>query len=133
MSREQILIIHLREMDRVDGPTEIRDPFGLDACVEAPKATYNGEYLYDLFEMAASICCCLSIRHPFLDGNKRVALASSLVFLYLNGFQVEESHDLELAELVLSFLAGRVDQASVATHFRTTSSPRNNSGSDDYI
>ncbi|NBC67033.1 MAG: type II toxin-antitoxin system death-on-curing family toxin [Bacteroidetes bacterium] len=40
------------------------------------------------------------MRHRFVDGNKRTALASALTFLYLNGYEVEESYDLELADLV---------------------------------
>lgn len=44
------------------------------------------------------------MRHPFVDGNSRTALASALTFLYLNGYTVEESYDEELADLVLNFV-----------------------------
>jgi len=58
-------------------------------------------YLMDIFEMAAtcaeSVCC----NHPFLDGNKRAGTACALTFLYLNGYEVDENHDEELADMIL--------------------------------
>ena len=39
--------------------------------------------------MAASYIACLTIRHPFVDGNKRTALATALTFLFLNGCVLE--------------------------------------------
>lgn len=68
--------------------------------------------------MAASFIICLTIRHPFVDGNKRTALASALTFLYLNGYKVKESHDLELADLVLDFLAKSILKEGVAEHLK---------------
>lgn len=66
--------------------------------------------------MAASYIICLTIQHPFVDGNKRTALASALTFLYLNGYEVEESYDLELADLVLDFLSKEISKEDVAKH-----------------
>src|SRR5690625_1352033 len=104
LSLEDILFIHQQEIQTSGGEPSIRDPEGIEECVDAPKASFDGEYLYDLFEMAASYVVCLSIRQPFVDGNKRTALASALSFLYLNGYDIEESHDEELADLVLDFV-----------------------------
>lgn len=51
-----------------------------------PRATFDGELLHaTLWEAAASYLFHLARNHPFLDGNKRVALAAALVFLGLNG------------------------------------------------
>lgn len=48
--------------------------------------------------MAASYITCLTMRHPFVDGNKRTALTSALKFLFLNGYKINESYDEGLAE-----------------------------------
>ena len=53
--------------------------------------------------MAAAYITCLTMRHPFVDGNKRTALASALTFLYLNGYSVEERYDEDLADLTIDF------------------------------
>ncbi|MDZ7693204.1 MAG: hypothetical protein U5K69_19135 [Balneolaceae bacterium] len=46
------------------------------------------------------------------------ALASALTFLYLNGYEVEESYDLELADLVLDFLSKDKSKEDVAKHLK---------------
>jgi death-on-curing protein len=57
----------------------------------------------DIFEMAATYLNSIAINHPFMDGNKRTALASSLTFLFMNGYEIEESYDEELADKTLDF------------------------------
>ncbi len=118
LSLEDILHIHEQEIIKSGGEPNIREKEGIEACVDAPKASFDGEYLNDLFEMAASYITCLTIRHPFVDGNKRTALASALTFLFLNGYEVKENYDLELADLVLDFLAKEVSKEEVAKHLK---------------
>jgi death-on-curing protein len=89
--------------------------------MDAPKASFGGEYLHDLFGMAASYVTCLTMRHPFVDGNKRSALATALTFLHLNGYNVEESYDEELADLVLDFVTKKISKEGVAEHLRSKS------------
>jgi death on curing protein len=54
--------------------------------------------------MAAAYITCLTRRHPFVDGNKRTALASALTFLFLNRSSLEETYDEQLADLVIGFV-----------------------------
>jgi death-on-curing protein len=68
--------------------------------------------------MAATYISCLTIRHPFVDGNKRTALASALTFLYLNGYEIEETYELELAVLVIDFLIKKLTKEDVAKHLK---------------
>lgn len=102
----------------------IREEQDIQACADTPKASFDGEYLNDLFEMAASYIICLTIRHPFVDGNKRTALASALTFLYLNGYEVEESYDPQLADLVFDFLSKDISKEEVAEHLKQNSKER---------
>lgn len=118
---EEILFIHQQEIQVSGGEPNIRDQDGIKACVDSPKASFGGEYLHDLFGMAASYVTCLTMRHPFVDGNKRTALASALTFLYLNGYTVEESYDEELADLVLNFVTKKISKEEIAEHFRSKS------------
>ena len=124
LSLEEILFIHQQEIQTAGGEPNIRDHKGIKACVDAPKASFGGEFLYDLFEMAASYITCLTIRHPFVDGNKRTALASALTFLYLNGYNIEEAHDEELAKLVLDFITKKITKEEVTEYFRSTAVQR---------
>ncbi len=124
LSLDDILFIHRQEIRLSGGEPNIRDKDGVRACVDAPQATFGGDYLQDIFGMAASYLTCLVIRHPFVDGNKRAALASALTFLYLNGYNVNEGTDLELAQLVLDYLAKKKSKEDIVEHFRSKSVKR---------
>ena len=104
LTLDEVLYIHEQEISTAGGEPNIRDQEGIEACVEAPKSTFGGHFLYNIFEMAVSYLACFCFRHPFIDGNKRTALASALTFLFLNGYLVNEKEDEELANLVLSFV-----------------------------
>src|SRR5699024_1253 len=119
LSLEDVLFIHSQEIQTAGGEPNIRDEGGVSACTDAPKASFGGEYLQDIFEMAASYISCFTMRHPFMDGNKRTALASALTFLKVNGYQIEESTDLELAQLVLDFVTHEVSKEEVAQHLKS--------------
>lgn len=124
LTLEDILFIHSQEIQIAGGEPNIRDENGIKACVDAPKASFGGEYLHALFGMAASYIACLTTRHPFVDGNKRTALASALTFLHLNGYAVEEAHDEELADLVLDFVTKKKSKEQVAQHLESHASLR---------
>lgn len=119
LSLKDVLFIHRQEIEIVGGEPNIREEGGISACVEAPKASFDGEYLQSIFEMAASYIACFTMRHPFIDGNKRTALASALTFLNINGFEIEESTDKELAQLVLDFVTHKVSKKEVAQHLES--------------
>lgn len=81
LTLDDVLFIHREEIKISGSEPNIRDKEGVKACVDAPKASFGGEYLYDFFGMAASSITCFTMRHPIVDGNKRTALASALTFL----------------------------------------------------
>jgi death-on-curing protein len=57
--------------------------------------------------------------HPFLDGNKRIALATCLVFLSENGLLSDEDLDTDAWEqLTLDVAASRLDREQTAIRLR---------------
>ena len=54
-----------------------------------------------LFQLAAAYAFGIARNHPFIDGNKRAALAAADVFLQLNGHELAAPE----AEAVVTFLA----------------------------
>jgi death on curing protein len=68
--------------------------------------------------MAAAYLFHIVKNHPFLDGNKRVALEAALVFLEINGISVESTDD-ELAELVLQSAQSKATKQQIAEFFRS--------------
>ncbi len=63
--------------------------------------------------MAAAYLFHIAQNHPFLDGNKRVALAAALAFLWMNDVEIE-AEDADLIDLVLGVAKGRVSKSEVA-------------------
>jgi death-on-curing protein len=124
LTLEFVLYIHKREAERTNSPLIIRDQGGLEAAMAAPQASFGGQYLMDLFEMAASYVAAFAQHHPFMDGNKRVAAAGALAFLSINGYLVQERYDLELAEKVLGYLDKSVSKEDLARYFRERAIPK---------
>ncbi len=124
LSLDEILHIHEQEILLAGGEPSIRDLEGIKACVDSPKSSFGGEYLHDLFGMAATYITCITMRHPFIDGNKRTALASSLTFLFVNGYSINESHDEELADLVVDFITKKITKSDIENHLKTNSIAR---------
>lgn len=84
-----------------------------DSAIHAPEASFGGEDFYpDLIDKAAVLTCRLAWNHPLLDGNKRAAWASLVLFLDLNGFQWDpDPPDVDDAEAaMLAVAAHEVDE-----------------------
>lgn len=81
LSLEDVLLIHDEQLEAYGGIQGIRDKGLLESAVMTAQASFGGEYLHqDLFEMAAAYAFHIAENQPFLDGNKRTALVSALVF-----------------------------------------------------
>ena len=102
LTKEQILLLHSQLIENFGGSSDIRDEALLDSAINTPFQTYDGEELYPtLLDKASRLCFGLVKNHPFVDGNKRIGTHAMLVFLAINGIDLEYS-DIELIELILS-------------------------------
>ena len=102
------------------GMEGLRDEALLESAVAAPQATMFGKpLLEEPIEVAAAYLFYLCNNHPFMDGNKRVALATCLVFLSENGLLPTEQLDPDAWErLTLDVASGQLDRAETATRLR---------------
>lgn len=114
----EVLEIHQNQTNLYGGDPGIRDMGLLQSAIGMPSATYGGEFLHtDIFEMAAAYLFHLVKNHPFVDGNKRVGAVSALVFLVLNGFELDVPED-EFADIVLDVAQGKIDKAQVTVFLK---------------
>jgi death-on-curing protein len=114
LSLDEVLAIHEDRIRKYGGSSGIRDLGLLQSALGTVQVTFGGEFLHQsLLEMGAAYLFHICRNHPFIDGNKRTALACALTFLRDNGVRVKSSQD-ELTELVLGVADGRVSKASVA-------------------
>jgi death on curing protein len=113
-----VLKIHDQQLEAFGGIHGIRDLGLLESAVATPQATFGGEYLHnDLFEMSAAYAFHISENQPFLDGNKRTALTSALVFLDINGFLVIDEQ-MKLYQALIDIANKKIDKYDLALLLR---------------
>ena len=114
----EVVEIHSYQIQHYGGSEGIRDMNLLSSAVAMPYASFSGMFLHsDLHEMAAAYAFHICQNHPFVDGNKRTALASALIFLELNGVSVSDSQG-KLYEAMVSLASGDVNKVDFAKILR---------------
>ena len=115
-----VLAIHAEVLAAHGGADGLRDEALLESAVAAPQATMMGTpLLSDPLEIAAAYLFYLCRNHPFLDGNKRTALATCLVFLTEN--ELLPAEELAVAaweQLTLDVAASRIDRDETTARLR---------------
>jgi death on curing protein len=114
LTTEIVCEIHDAAISQFEGSPGIRDLALLESAVAAPQASFGGVSPYrDLVEIAAGYLFFLCKNYPFVDGNKRVALGSCLVFLRLNGLDPEPDREgWEALTLAVASSAVERDEAT---------------------
>ena len=109
-----VLAIHRRQLAEHGGPEGIRDAGLLESALARPRNffAYTGSDP-NLAALAASYAFGILRNHPFVDGNKRIALMAALAFLGLNDHRLDADPD-KLFRLVLGVAAGDTSKADVA-------------------
>ncbi len=109
LSKSQILLIHDQLISETGGSSGLRDEGMLDSALNAPFQTFGGEDVYpSLQQKAARLCFGLVKNHPFVDGNKRIGAHAMLVFLALNGIELQHTQS-ELSDVILQLAAGEIE------------------------
>ncbi len=108
LTREIGIVLHGMLIEEHGGAAGVRDEHVLEAALARPrhKRHYQDE---DLPALAAAYAFALSSSHPFVDGNKRVALAALDVFLRLNGWGLDAT-EVSAASTMLELAAGHLGE-----------------------
>ena len=118
LTLDELLAIHLDQVDRYGGSRGIRDLGLLKSAAAMPASTFGDQFLHqDLAAMAAAYLFHIVSNHPFVDGNKRVGAVAAVVFLELNDVQLDTPED-EFESLVMGVAEGESDKDDVAEFFR---------------
>jgi death-on-curing protein len=122
---EAVMAIHDEVLAAHGGTAGLRDKALLESAVGAPQATMMGSALFpDPVEIAAAYLFYICSNHPFVDGNKRTALAACLVFLSENGLLPSEKLDADAWECLTLGVASRtLDREQTTTRLRQLMTP----------
>src|SRR5437762_1675004 len=84
--------IHQRQLAEHGGLPGVREPGSLESALARPRQVYAyGDPPPDLAALACAYAGGFVRNHPFVDGNKRVALVAARTFLRLNGWDLVAS------------------------------------------
>jgi len=111
-------IIHRRSLEEHGGQDGIRDEHALESALAQPMNTYFYGY-GDLFDIAAAYAFHLAENQPFIDGNKRTAVTTAIIFLEGNGVPTSALTNDQLYDAMIAIAEKRLDKAGLATVFRT--------------
>ncbi|MCU7936287.1 MAG: type II toxin-antitoxin system death-on-curing family toxin [Candidatus Thiodiazotropha sp. (ex Dulcina madagascariensis)] len=117
---EAVLAIHQILLAEHGGPPGIRDHALLDSALARPRQRIVYDEEATIFELAASYGFGLIKNHPFVDGNKRVALTIAALFLALNGHSLDAS-EAEAVVIHEQLASGMLSEESLADWFRDSS------------
>jgi len=121
LSLEDVLELHEMQLESYGGATGIRDLGLLESAVMMPQASFGGEYVHkNVFEMAAAYAFHIAENQPFVDGNKRTALASALVFLDWHFIEINEPNE-ELYSAMIGLAQKTMTKAGFAALFEKLS------------
>ena len=120
---ELILYFDHQLIQTYGGTYGIRDEKLLVSALEQAKATYEGNYLHDtLIKMAAAYGYHLCNNHPFVHGNKRIALVAMDVFLQRNGLEIVAS-EKEIYKMMIQLSSGGFSKKDLITWLENNTSP----------
>lgn len=86
LSLDDVLGIHEDSIQAFGGATGLRDRDALEAAVMRPQSGYYADAIAE----AAALWESLSQNHPFVDGNKRTAIAAAAAHLAINGYWLQQ-------------------------------------------
>jgi death on curing protein len=118
---DQVVAIHGRQLRRFGGAPGLRDEGMLRSALERPINKWQYEQSEvaapDLVPLAAAYAFGLAKNHAFVDGNKRAAFMTMVVFLRKNDvrFAPDQAH---ATTMMMSLAAGEVSEQSLARWIR---------------
>lgn len=99
LAMDDVMWIHGDQLREYGGALGVRDAGLVESALLRPQTGYY----VDIVEEAAALWESLAMNHGFVDGNKRVAFASTIIFLQANGLEPTGTQD-EWIEFIYSHL-----------------------------
>jgi|SRR3989338_2580418 len=122
---KHVAAIHDALIEQYGGTLGLRDEGLLDSAIAQPAQAVFGEEIFpDVPSKCAAYAYYISENQPFLDGNKRTAVATALTFLRLNGYDLKlplEKANQNLYDLMMKLANKEISRNQLADWFRKNS------------
>ena len=121
LTLDEVLSLHEEQLRLFGGLAGIRQIDLLHSAMGNVEATFGEIFLHEtIFEMAAAYLYGICRNHPFVDGNKRTAVAAALAFLGMNDIKVRADENT-FYNLVIGVAEKRISKAAVAVFLEENS------------
>ena len=108
---------HLDSLREHGGLPGVRDENGLEAALARPRQKWHYKSDTDLATLAAAYAFGIAKAHAFTDGNKRAAFLTAMIFLGLNGKDLDAT-EAEVVQAMTALAAGSLSEPEMATWIR---------------
>jgi death on curing protein len=113
-----VLHLHADQITAYGGALGVRDLPLLESAVAQARSQFDCEFLHkSIHEMAAAYLYHIVQNHPFVDGNKRAGAIAALVFLDINGVEINAPKGA-LFELTMAVARSEKGKTEIAEWFR---------------
>ena len=121
--KDTVLALHNRQLAEHGGAEGVRDENLLESALARPLNIYSyGEAHHtSIPALGAAYAYGIATNHPFFDGNKRVALVTSQLFLRLNGYRLQTTQE-DKYKTFIALAAGDINEAGLREWFETHAS-----------
>jgi death on curing protein len=113
LGRLAVAEAHFRQIREHGGAYGLRDENALESALARPQQRWHYQPNSRLWELAAASAYGLARNHPFVDGNKRVALVAMVAFLERNGVELTATNR-EALSIMLGLAAGDMTEDRLA-------------------
>ena len=110
-------LMHVRQVELFGGSHGILDNNVVESALHKPRHLVAYQPDSDIAAMAAAYFCGFAQAQGFVDGDKRIALATTLTFLRLNDWELNVPQD-ELLAFVLAIARNELRQPAVTVWLR---------------
>ena len=112
---QETLELHEQLIKRFGGSAGVRDLGLLESALLRPQTGY-----YETLSLqAAALLQSLIQNHSFIDGNKRVAFATTAIFLRMNGYRLNVEADNGESFIIDEVIQKRIQIKDIATWLET--------------
>jgi death-on-curing protein len=120
---EYLTVQDLLDLTRALGAGPVRDVGLLDSAAHRPRSAFMGHEAYPtVVAKAAALMHSVAGNHALVDGNKRLALLATAVFLRINGLHLALTDD-EAFDLTMAVASGQLDVNRIEKQIRVSPVP----------
>ena len=109
------LLIQQEQIEAFGGAHGLRDQTLLESALGQAQQTWANTN--DMYEAAAQYALSIARNHPFVDGNKRTAAACMLVFMDINGMDINCTTD-NIFTWTMKITVGEISREELAERLR---------------